>query len=42
MFGINTCNSMLLYVFVSSTCTVIRYKETKGASFQKTMQQLRR
>ena len=41
MFGVNTCNYML-YIFVSSTCTVIRYKETKGASFQKTMQQLRR
>lgn len=41
MFGISICNYML-YIFVSSTCTVKRYKETKGASFQKTMQQLRR
>lgn len=41
MFGINTSN-YVLYIFVSSTCTVIRYEETKGASFQKTMQQLRR
>lgn len=41
MFGINTCY-YILYIFVSSTCTVIRYKETKEASFQKTTQQLRR